>query len=88
MYPLIRHYREVVEKLLNREPCSRAPDESTLAWYSTVNWVDVVGLEIQPPFTPAPFEIGELRPLEETDEVASSQRERDLFADWCEMHSQ
>ncbi|KIH64831.1 kinase domain protein [Ancylostoma duodenale] len=79
--------REVVEKLLDRNPCNRAPNKSMLAWYAAIDWGDVEGLKIAPPFKPAPFEISELRPLEESEEVASSQRERDLFADWCEIRS-
>ncbi|RCN42860.1 hypothetical protein ANCCAN_11147 [Ancylostoma caninum] len=87
MLLLNRSYREVVEKLLDRNPCNRAPNESLLAWYAAIDWRDVEGLKIQPPFKPAPFEISELQPLEGSDEVASSQRERDLFADWCEIQS-
>ncbi|KAK6742766.1 hypothetical protein RB195_010185 [Necator americanus] len=78
--------REVVTKLLDRNPQLRAPEVTALVWYSEIDWDNVKNATIKPPFVPASFDINDLQPLEEkADEVASMQRERDLFEDWCEF---
>nr|CDJ85336.1 Serine threonine protein kinase-related domain containing protein [Haemonchus contortus] len=81
--------RELILTLLDRDPSKRGVDICNQKWFGDVDWDKARKLSIQPPLIPAPFDVTDFSPLsEDVDKEASAQRERDHFADWCEMKTE